>query len=421
MTLIGDSEMTQKVFPDVIDTDNFSPETASLYDFLRNRVIGQDEALQSVARGFAIYNAGLGDGRRPIATLLFTGPTGTGKTMTAEEVSKYIIGDDFRPPITRIQCARFQERHRISELIGSPQGYVRSDDPGLLWQLNIEDSDFWRRATPFLKKELKGKASKDKIFQVLTKAYEKFYPFKSVILFDEIEKAHPDLHDMLLHIIDDGELGTNHQGVTLFSNSVIILTSNVGGRRQQDILENKGLRAGFKQGSEDLKTDDLVYDETIKLIKQFFPPELVGRLESGISVFRTLDRESIAKILDNMLQEAQDRLVRRQDSGIPVILHYSPEFKDAILDCNKVRQYGVRPLRALVEKEVVMRVANAVGSGEIRECDEILFTVDTEKRIVVRRKARPVPVKCRISTAKLFDDDGESGVAIVPVRESSDE
>jgi len=406
-------EAQEEEFDRPISTDNFGPKTAQMFDFLRGRVIGQDRALLSISRGFAIHNANLGDGRRPIATLLFTGPTGIGKTMSAEEVARFVIGDDLRPPLSRIQCARFQEHHRVSELIGSPAGYVRSDEPGLLSQLKIDDFDFWRRVRPYLEKQFKGPPSKKKMAELIPQLYQQFGPFRSVILFDEIEKAHIDLHNMLLHIVDEGELGMNDGSYTHFNNSIIVLTSNVGGRQQQDIIAGKGQRVGFLSASQCVETDQMVYEKTLELIEKKFPPEFVGRLRRSIVVFRSLDREACAKILDNMLRAVQDRLLKQTENGIPVVLHYTSDFKESILNRGEVRQYGARPLRDLVEKEVTLRLANAIEANEIRECDEVLFDTDQESRTVLRRKGRPKAIKCR-AIAPLVEDPNE-GSAIVPV------
>ncbi len=422
MTLIHASLHKADVLDDEFDrsvnTDSFGPKTAQMYDFLRGRVIGQERALLSISRGFAIHNANLGDGRRPIATLLFTGPTGVGKTMSAEEVARYVIGDDLLPPLIRIQCARFQEHYRVSELIGSPPGYVRSDEPGLLSQLKIDEKDFWRKVRPYLEKKYKGPPTKKKMAELMPQLYQKFSPFKSIILFDEIEKAHRDLHNMLLHIVDEGELGMNDGSVTRFNNSIIILTSNVGGRQQQDILEGKGRAVGFQSKEQHVGTDEMVYKQTLRLVEKFFPPEFVGRMRRSIVVFRSLGRAACAQILENMLHGVQDRILKQTENGIPVVLNFSDEFKEAILNRGEVRQYGARPLRDLVEKEVTLRLANAIEAGEVRECDEVKFTVDGEGNTRLARKQRPKAIKCRAIAPLMEEEDGVT--SIVPVTRLTD-
>jgi ATP-dependent Clp protease ATP-binding subunit ClpC len=398
-------------FDHPISTDSLGPQAEQMLQFLRGRIIGQDRALQYVTRRFAIHHAGLGDGRRPIAVLLFTGPTGVGKTMTAEEVARYVIGDELLPPLLRIQCASFREHHEVAKLIGSPPGYVRSNEPGLLSQLKIDEADFWRRVRPHLEKEYKGAPTKQKMAELMPQLYQRFGPFTSVILFDEIEKADRALHNLLLHIVDDGELGMNDGTVTRFNNSVIILTSNVGGSQQQDIIDGKGRPVGFQSAQQAIGTDQLIYEETIKMIEKFFPPEFIGRMKRGIVVFRTLDRDACAKILDNMLQSVQQRALQRNERSIPVVLHFSPEFREALLTRGDVRKYGARPLRDLVEKEVTLRLANAITSGELRECDEILFSVNSSSEIVLLRKRRCPVVRCR-AAIPLLD---ERGTAIVPI------
>ena len=399
-----------------VKTENFGPATAKMFNFLRSRVVGQDSALLSASRAFAINNANLGDGRRPIATLLFTGPTGIGKTMCAEELARYIVGDDLRPPLTRIQCARFQEHHRISELIGSPAGYVRSDEPGLLSQLKIDEFDFKRNhARPYLENEYEGKADKKAMAQLIPWLYATQGPYKSVILFDEIEKAHPDLHNMLLHIVDEGELGMNDGNASLFGNSIIILTSNVGGRDAQQAMAGKGGAVGFHSGFECPDVDDVINAVTLKRIEQFFPPEFVGRLRRSIVTFRMLSPESCAQILDNMLQGVQDRLLKT-GSGVPIVLQFTSDFKQMILGSEEVQKYGARPLRDKVEKEVTLRIANAIESGELQNCDEVLFDSDQSGCVHMRRKGRVKAVRSRAHASVLGDigdeEDESASVAI---------
>jgi ATP-dependent Clp protease ATP-binding subunit ClpC len=396
----------EEEFTDRVDSDDFGPRTKLLYEHLAGRVIGQERGARRAAQGFSVYHAGLKDPTAPVATLLFAGPTGWGKTHMAEEIARFLIGDDARAPLTRIQCGKYSERHRVAELIGSPPGYVDSDKVPGLAQIRIDEKHFWAKVRPQLEKAFKGKEKRDPD-EIMAELYEANKPYYSVILFDEVEKAHGDLHNALLHIIDDGELSFPHGGMTYFHNSVIILTCNVGGAEQQELLAGKG-SMGFGRGSQSLEEmsedqagelDRKIYEQTISLIEKRFPPELVGRLRDDIVVFRTLNRPQQKQILEIMLAKVQDQLAGKNSNSIPLSLQYTDGFKEHLLDEGINRKYGVRPLKRKVRKLVKLPIANAIEAGRLKAGDEVLFKMVGGKPAIYRKPWPELPPPKRLPPA----------------------
>lgn len=387
-------------FTDRAESEAFGPQEQKVFDHGTSRVIGQDRAWRGIANSLSLYYAGLNDQTKPIGTFLFSGPTGWGKTYTAEELARFLIADVPRAPLIRIPCGKYSERHRVSELIGSPPGYVDSDKMPLLSQFNLDEAHFWIKVTPLLEKTRAAVSNEDRASDMMADLYEANKPYFSVILFDEVEKAHSDLHNALLHIIDDGELPLSHGMVTSFANSIIILTCNVGGREQQEMLAGKGRAGGigFGRGAglqgelSDAQADALdqdIYKRTIDQIEKMFAPELVGRLKEDIVVFRTLSRSQQRTVLDTMLASVQDRLAGRSDSrAIPLSLLFTDGFKEFLLDQGINRKYGLRPLKRTVRKFVLLPLAKAISGGGLRAADEVLFRSE-KGRTTLFRKKRP--------------------------------
>ncbi|KPJ86064.1 hypothetical protein AMJ57_00730 [Parcubacteria bacterium SG8_24] len=387
----GDS----RAFTERVEIERFGPKTQAIFDHLTSRVIGQERAAEHVARRFSIYYSGLGDGRRPIGSFIFSGPTGVGKTLMAEELARCLVADQPHAPLIRIQCGKYKESHRVSELIGSPPGYVQSDKPGMLSQMKIDEPHFWVKARPFLEKRFRDRDPK-KLEDVLANFYQEYRPYLSVILFDEVEKAHNDLWNLLLHIIDDGELTMANGEITDFRNSVVILTCNVGGRRQQELLAGKSHQMGFGTPESDISQnadllDQRIYGDTVKLIEERFAPELVGRLRSEIIIFRTLDYSSRLKVLELMLSLEQEKVSgRRGTTAPPMLLHFSEEFKAFLLQEGSNRLYGLRPLRDVVHKRVTLPLSTSIECGALEHGDEVLFTMEGSEPAIYR-KPHPEP------------------------------
>lgn len=393
-----------------VDSDKFGPETQRLYDFLtKNRVIGQNRAARRLARSRSIYNAGLQDDKGCAGAYLFAGPTGVGKTLMGEAFAYYLVyGQNppagAKPPLIRIQCGKYKESHRVSELLGAPPSYIGFDRVPGLAQTKIDEPHFMAKLAPILEKGFEGKKlPKNLNSRQLMELYLKHKPYSSVLLFDEVEKAHPDLWNALLHIIDDGELALGDGEITDFSNTYVILTCNVGGRRTQEILAGKGHGIGFTQVgegdtvSDDDQKDKQMYTETLGLIEQIFAPELVGRLRNEIVVFRSLKRDHCAKILEGLLEKVQQKFTGSSSKSIPITVRYTDEVKEFLLDKGIDKKYGIRPLKKTVHKFVTLKLANAIESESIRSGDEVLFRlVDGSPEVFRKPRPDPPPPKRRI-------------------------
>jgi len=280
-------------------------------DGLRARVVGQEAAIETVSNAVRRSRAGLGDERRPIGSFLFLGPTGVGKTELARALAEFMF-DDERAMI-RLDMSEYMEKHSVSRLIGAPPGYVGYDEGGQLTE------------------------------PVRRRPY-------AVILFDEVEKAHQDVWNVLLQVLDDGRL-TDGQGRTVdFKNTVIILTSNIGSAQMQAIEENVKLEAQDKK--------DLMQRAAMEAVRQSFKPEFVNRLDD-IVVFQSLGRDSIRSIVDIQLRRFAGRLARRE-----LLVEVSDKAKDAIGLSGWDPQFGARPLKRAIQRMLEDPLARKVLGGE---------------------------------------------------------
>ncbi len=306
-------------------------------DNLKQRVVGQDDALVAVANAVRRSRAGLGDDRRPIGSFLFLGPTGVGKTETARALAEFLF-DDERAMI-RIDMSEYMERHAVSRLIGAPPGYVGYEEGGQLTE------------------------------PVRRRPY-------SVILFDEIEKAHPDVFNTLLQLLDDGRL-TDGQGRTVdFKNTVVILTSNIGTAEIAQIEERRDL-------DDDQKLEQ-AQNTAMAALRQHFRPEFINRLDE-IVVFRRLGREQIRSIVDIQLGYLVERLAQRELS-----LEITDAAKDFLAEVGWDPQFGARPLKRAIQKHLEDGLARHVIAGEFTPGDTIMVdrAPDGELRFE-RREPKP--------------------------------
>jgi len=298
-----------------------SERLLNLEDILKSRVIGQDKAVGAVARAIRRSRTGLKDPKRPVGSFIFLGPTGVGKTELCKVLADVMFGDVNK--MIRVDMSEFMEKHSISKLIGSPPGYVGYDEGGQLTEKI--------RRNPY-----------------------------SVILFDEIEKAHPDVFNILLQILEDGVL-TDAQGrKTDFKNTVIILTSNVGAR---SITERKPLGFGDvpQSDNEARETESDVMDS----LKQTFRPEFLNRIDD-IIIFNKLTRENIELIARNMLCEVTSRI-----NALGIEISFSDDVVTFLAEAGFDPIYGARPLRRSIQRNVEDTFSNAILEGSVKQGDKV--------------------------------------------------
>ena len=318
-------------------TESEASRLQKLEETLHKRVIGQEEAVSAVSKAVRRGRVGLKDPKRPIGSFLFLGPTGVGKTEVSKALAEAVFGNE--ESMIRVDMSEYMEKHSVSKMIGSPPGYVGHEDGGQL-------SEKVRR-NPF-----------------------------SVILFDEIEKAHPDVFNILLQVLDDGHI-TDSQGRKVdFKNTIIIMTSNAGA---QSIIEPKELGFGAK---EDEKQDhERMKASVMEEVKRIFKPEFLNRIDETI-VFRALNKDDMKKIIGIMVRDLQKRC--KEQLQIDLVVREAA--KEFIVEKAYDRKYGARPLRRKLQDEVEDRLADALIRGEIHAKDRVIVTTKNKEIIVSKDK-----------------------------------
>jgi ATP-dependent Clp protease ATP-binding subunit ClpC len=326
-------------------TESESELLLHLEDTLHQRLIGQEEAVTAVSKAIRRARVGLKNPNRPIASFIFSGPTGVGKTELAKSLASYFFGSE--EAMIRLDMSEFMERHTVSKLIGSPPGYVGYDEGGQLTEA------------------------------VRRKPY-------TVVLFDEIEKAHPDVFNMLLQLLDDGRL-TDAKGRTVdFKNTLLIMTSNIGSK----VIEKGGGGLGFEFSDNQANAR---YDRIRALVneelKQVFRPEFLNRLDE-IIVFRQLNKEEVKQIAEIMLREVSNRLTERN-----ITLQVSDRFKEKVVEEGYSPSYGARPLRRAIMRLLEDSLAEAMLSGMVKDGDTAIVDVadDGEVRVVKAEQKELLP------------------------------
>ncbi|MCC0648270.1 ATP-dependent Clp protease ATP-binding subunit [Clostridioides sp. ZZV15-6598] len=303
-----------------------------LEEILHNRVIGQEQAVKSISKAIRRSRAGLKDPNRPIGSFLFLGPTGVGKTELSKALAEVQFGDENQ--IIRIDMSEYMEKHAVSRMIGSPPGYIGHDEGGQLTEKV--------RRNPY-----------------------------SVILFDEIEKAHPDVFNILLQILDDGRL-TDSKGRTVdFKNTIVIMTSNVGA---STIGRQKTLGFSIAKGDEEEKSQyEKMKENIMGELKQRFRPEFLNRIDD-IIVFHSLNVEHISKIVILMVDKLQERL-----KDMDIKLEMSDEAIKLISKSGFDLEYGARPLKRALQKELEDELSEAILRGDVKKGSNIMAKVKDEK------------------------------------------
>jgi len=307
-----------------------------LEEILHERVIGQDEAVEAVAKAIRRARVGLKDPKRPIGSFIFLGPTGVGKTELSKALAEALFGDE--NAMIRLDMSEYMERHTVSKLIGSPPGYVGFEEGGQLTE------------------------------KVRRRPY-------SVILLDEIEKAHPDVFNILLQILEDGRL-TDSKGRTVdFKNTVIIMTSNVGA----ELLKKQTTLGFMPQEKEDKASFEKIKETLMAELRKTFRPEFLNRVDE-IIVFHPLSKEHIEKIADIMIKELNKRL---EENNIK--LEFTPEAKEEIIKQGYDPNYGARPLRRVIQRIVENQLSELMLQGEVKPGDELIVTAEDGKIKFVKK------------------------------------
>ena len=312
-----------------------------LEDELHKRVVGQEEAIEAVSDAIRRSRAGLQDAKRPIGSFIFLGTTGVGKTELAKALADYLFDDDSM--MTRIDMSEYQEKHTVSRLVGAPPGYVGYDEGGQLTEA------------------------------VRRKPY-------SVVLLDEIEKAHPDVYNVLLQVLDDGRLTDNKGRVVNFKNTIVIMTSNLG---SEIIQEN------FKNVT-DLNKEEVVEStkvEVVNLLKQTIRPEFLNRIDEVI-MFQPLMKTEIKKIISIQLNDLKELVAK---NGI--VLQFSDYALDYLADNGYDPQFGARPLKRLIQKQIVNQLSKRILMGDIDKSAPVV--VDVFDGVVVFRNEVTRKVKAK--------------------------
>jgi ATP-dependent Clp protease ATP-binding subunit ClpC len=326
-------------------TESESVKLLNMEETLHQRLIGQDEAVKAVSRAIRRARVGLKNPNRPIASFIFSGPTGVGKTELTKALAAYFFGSE--DSMIRLDMSEFMERHTVSKLIGSPPGYVGFNEGGQLTEAV--------RRRPY-----------------------------TVVLFDEIEKAHPDVFNLLLQLLEDGRL-TDSKGRTVdFKNTLIIMTSNIGSK----VIEKGGGGLGFEfsGGAQEETQYNRIRSLVNEELKQYFRPEFLNRLDE-IIVFRQLTRDEVKLIAEIMLREVFGRMA---DKGIH--LSVTNAFKERLVEEGYNPSYGARPLRRAVMRLLEDSLAEEFLSGRISEGDSAVVDINDAKQVVILKEGQIAPV-----------------------------
>lgn len=381
-----------------VDTEKLGGRIAKMAKTVKSKVFGQDRAIEHAVRRVAMFEAGIKDPTKPVGAMIFAGPTGVGKTWTAKVLAEAWIGGktrEGREPAVIIECGNLAERHTIQSLTGAPPSYIGFDVPPLLAQERIVRYHIEQIIDRYYK-DLVEQAEKriplqfsEVFWTLLFRLIAKHHDVKSVVVFDEIEKAHPAVWNLLLNILEEGRITLADGSITDFSNTLFILTTNIGSRDIQELIEGQIL--GFKLPKQKVEKsnglDQEIYERTKRALAKEFPPELLSRLSKEIIVFHTLRYEHFLKILDVALIQVAGIFSGKPESPA-LTIRYSGEFKNFLLKEGTDPRYGARALRAVIDRHVLFPLASAILSNSLRMGDQILFTVSNGK-LYLKRTKRP--------------------------------
>lgn len=322
-----------------------SARLLEMEEYLHKHVVGQDEPVKAIAKAVRRARTGLKDPKRPIGTFMFLGPTGVGKTLLAKSLAEFLFGSE--DALIKLDMSEFMERHNVSRLVGAPPGYVGYEEGGQLTEAV--------RRRPYC-----------------------------VVLLDEIEKAHPEAFNMLLQIMEDGNLSDAKGRRVDFRNAIIIMTSNVGAS-----LIKHGATLGFAVTRDELQQYEDEYktmrDRVMEALKRTFRPEFLNRLD-GVMVFRSLTKEQITEIVDLELARVQAQLTEQN-----VKLDVSKQVKEQIAEAGYDSEYGARPLRRVIQDQLEDRLSEGLLGGQFKSGDVVKVVVDDKNEIQLVVEPPPPP------------------------------
>lgn len=329
-----------------LNPDLKSPRASDFESRLMSRIVGQERAVRRIANLYQIHLAGLANPGRPVGTMLFLGPTGSGKTRVVEAAAEVLYNDS--NAVIKVDCAEFQHSHEIAKLIGSPPGYLghRETSP-MLTQENLD----------------RYHSERDQI---------------SFVLFDEIEKASDALWQLLLGILDKATLTLGDNRRVDFSKAMIFMTSNLGAKEMSELISGSiGFAPARVRGSEqDSEVDQKIYRTALEAAKRKFSPEFMNRIDKVV-VFRSLKEHHLQQILDLELKAVQDRIMK--GTAQKFIFKCSPEAKKFLLDEGIDYKYGARHLKRAIERYIVYPLSNLVATEQVSTGDLVIVEFDTEE------------------------------------------
>jgi ATP-dependent Clp protease ATP-binding subunit ClpC len=333
------SEMTGIPLFRIAQTE--SEKLLQIEDELHKKVIAQDEAISVIASAIRRSRTGLSSAKRPMGSFIFLGPTGVGKTFLAKTLAEFLFGNE--DALIRIDMSDFMEKHNVSRLVGAPPGYVGYEEGGLLTE------------------------------KIRRRPY-------SVILLDEVEKAHPDVFNILLQVLEEGQLQDNLGHTVSFRNTVLIMTSNAGARA---ISKDKLL--GFHREEGIMRHEEIKSSVTSEM-KRVFRPEFLNRVDE-IVVFHSLSRDHLRKILDNLLEEVQERIAEKN-----IVLQFRSKIKEHLIDKGFDEKFGARPLRRTIQKLIEDPLSLEILRGRFPNGSSIIIDLNVKDEVVFRKK-RTAPKK----------------------------
>ncbi|HSO11918.1 MAG TPA: ATP-dependent Clp protease ATP-binding subunit [Anaerolineales bacterium] len=317
-----------------------SQRLLKMEDELRGSIIGQEDAIIAISRAVRRARAGLKDPKRPIGSFMFLGPTGVGKTELTKSLAKFMFGSE--DAAVQLDMSEFMERHTASRLVGAPPGYIGYEEAGQLTEA--------LRRRPY-----------------------------SIVVFDEVEKAHPEVHNMLLQIMEEGHLSDAKGRKVDFRNAIIVMTSNIGA----DVIKRQST-LGFALKRDEAAEERISYEDMRKKLneslKRAFRPEFINRLDATV-IFRALNREDIQKIVSLELAKVADRLKEHD-----LILTATPEALTTLAELGYDAEFGARPLKRIIQQKVEDPLSDKLLSGEFHNGDSILVTLDPDQEIILERE-----------------------------------